>query len=188
MEKKILFILFAMILCSCSTDDEPVLPEKDTPTEEIPSEETSSDKPIHIDTEVSLETAPKDYVGYVYKYQDLDYEYLVTLNFDDRCEYSTVPDDTLKLMTTEALAQSCMFWPVVGNHLFYPTYSLSILDGLLISFEHCNALQDLAKSENGAMALVKLYKYFELDAKTTMHEWHETDITKRNLYFHKQHL
>lgn len=185
MRKNILFLLFVMALWSCSSSDEPTPPNPDTPSEETT---TPTDTPIHIDTKVSLDTAPKDYKGYVYKYNDLDYEYLVTLGFTPRCEYCTVPDDTLKRMTTEALAQSCMFWPVVGNHMYYPTVSESKYDGILISFDNCNVLQDLAKSENGAMALLKLYKYLEVDRSTYTRNWLETDITKCNLLFHKEHL
>ena len=143
-----------------------------------------------VDHEISLDTAPWDYTGYVYKYNDLDYDYFLSLGFDDRCEYATVPDDTLKRMTTEALAQSCMFWPVCGNHIFYPTNSLSVYDGIVISFEHCNALQELAKREQGAIALLKLYKYFQLgDFFNYKHNWYETDIRKLNDNItHKQHL
>ena len=143
-----------------------------------------------VDHEISLDTAPWDYTGYVYKYNDLDYDYFLSLGFDDRCEYATVPDDTLKRMTTEALAQSCMFWPVCGNHMFYPSYSLSVYDGIMISFEHCNALQELAKREQGAIALLKLYKYFQLGSLYDYkHNWYETDIRKLNNHImHKQHL
>ncbi len=152
---------------------------------------SSSDEDFQVvDHKISLDTPTWEYTGYVYKYNDLDYDYLLSLGFDERCEYATVPEDTLKRMTTEALAQSCMFWPVCGNHAFYPTYSLSIYDGIVISFEHCNALQELAKREQGAIALLKLYKYFKLgDFYNYKHNWYETDIRKLNdNIMHKQHL
>ena len=168
MAKKMLFCFLALMLWSCSSNNE---------------EPTMIDDSI-----ISLDTAPSEYQGYVYKYNDLDYDYLLSLGFTQRCEYATVPQDTMKLMTTEALAQCCLFWPVCGNHIYYPNGRFSIYDGLLISFEHCNALQELAKREQGAIALLKLYKYLKYKEFEYQHNWYETDISKLNDKRHKQHL
>ena len=163
-----LFCFLALMLWSCSSNN---------------------DEPTMIDDSIiSLDTAPSEYQGYVYKYNDLDYDYLLSLGFTQRCEYATVPQDTMKLMTTEALAQCCLFWPVCGNHIYYPNGRFSIYDGLLISFEHCNALQELAKREQGAIALLKLYKYLKYKEFDYQHNWYETDIAKLNDKRHKQHL
>lgn len=169
MAKKMLFCFLALMLWSCSSNNE---------------EPTMIDDSI-----ISLDTAPSEYQGYVYKYNDLDYDYLLSLGFTQRCEYATVPQGTMKLMTTEALAQCCLFWPVCGNHIYYPNSRFSIYDGLLISFEHCNALQELAKREQGAIALLKLYKYLKYKEFEYQHNWYETDISKLNdKRRHKQHL
>lgn len=176
MGKNLALCMLAFVLWGCSSDGNTIVDEPE-----------NGETPV-VDSDISLDTPPREYAGYVYKYQDLDYEYLVTLGFDARCEYSTVPEDTLNKLTTEALAQTCLFWPVVGNHVFYPTYQLSVYDGLLVSFEHCNALQELAKREYGEIALLKLYKHFKLGETETGRNWHETDISKLNQYYHKQHL
>ena len=142
-----------------------------------------------VDPVISLDTAPSEYKGYVYKYNDLDYDYLLSVGFDERCKYATVYEDTLKKMTTEALAQCCLFWPVCGNHIFYPNGSLSIYDGFLISFDNCNVLQELAKRDQGAIALLKLYMYLKYGNSEYKHNWYESDIAKLNDKIrHKQHL
>lgn len=171
MMKKMFLCLMVFALWSCeSHNDEPEVP---------------------IDHVISLDTPPSEYKGYVYRYQDLDYDYLYSLGFDGRCEYAKVPEETLKSMTTEALAQCCMYWPVVGNHLAYPTFSLSIYDGILISFKHCDVLQELAKREQGAIALLKIYKYLNM-IKPVNDDfdwyWHNKNIEDLNSILHKQHL
>lgn len=168
MVKKIFVCLMVFALWSCeSHNDEPEVP---------------------IDHVISLDTPPSEYKGYVYKYQDLDHDYLRSLGFDGRCEYATVSEETLKRMTTEALAQCCMYWPMVGNHFAYPSFSLSIYDGILISFNHCDVLQELAKREQGAIALLKIYKYFNLGNLDSDINYHEKNIEELNTQSHKQHL
>lgn len=168
MVKKFLFCLLVFSLWSCSSNnDEPQVPV----------------------SPISLDTPPSEYMGYVYTFNDLDYNYFLSVGFDKRCQLASIPQAALDNMTTESLSQCSLFWPLCGNHIFYPNGRNSIYDGILISFNHCNVLKELAKREHGAIALLKLYKFLKYKEFEYKHNWYETDISKLNDEIsHKQHL
>ncbi len=185
MEKLVLAIWAIVMLWSCSSGGNTIIEEPPT-TDTVPTDTIPADT-IFVDSIISLDTAPKDFKGEVFYYSHLNAELWATLNtYEEMCEAASIPDDVLKRLTTEGLAQSCMYWPLYGNYFAYPTFTLSIYDGIMINIEHCNALLELAKREQSGIALLKLYKYFQLgDHK---HLWDFVPIDQKNSVMHKGYL
>lgn len=69
MGKNLALCMLAFVLWGCSSDGNTIVDEPE-----------NGETPV-VDSDISLDTPPREYAGYVYKYQDLDYEYLVTLGF-----------------------------------------------------------------------------------------------------------
>lgn len=183
MRRILIFAIVAGVLCGCSSSGNSIIDEPEL------GDSLSVVDTVFVDSIISLDTAPKDFKGEVFKYPHLNREYWATLqSFEEMCEAASIPEDVLKRLTTEGLSQSCMYWPLYGNHFAYPTLSLSIYDGINISIEHCNALLELAKREQGGLALLKLYKYFTLGKQYI--GWDEMDypIDQRNNVIFKAYL
>ena len=145
---KKLFILLAILAVSCTEkiDDEIVPNGKN----EYKDPER---KPV---SELDQPMVDGEFTGYVYKYGFCNEPgfWHQFENYQQRIDMFQVPEDAMERLTTEGLAQTCMYYPL-RRDMWAFDYLHSYIP---MHMEIYNGLKELGKRAYGPAALLKLYE------------------------------
>lgn len=137
--KRLLFILLSLLMASCSSVSGDVFVSSNP---ETPNLQTKSVAKTYL-------------IDEPYSFEEIDNEqtWRANRNIDDKCTVCQVPEDILSEMSTKALVQTCLSFPLVGTHCFYN----NPIEAVLLLVDRCNFLAELILREDAAECLLDVY-------------------------------
>jgi hypothetical protein len=92
---------------------------------------------------------------YFYPVQPGTPEWSKLTSLDEKIAACQVPEDILKRLTTKALVDTIMTYPLMGNDVFY----IDPQSGLEENFAHANCVQELYTRQDAATELLTKYQW-----------------------------
>lgn len=145
---KKLLILLAILAVSCTEKiDDEVLPDEKNEYKD------PERKPV---SDLDQPMVEGEFTGYVYKYGFCNEPYFWHQfeNYQQRIDMFQIPEEAMEKLTTEGLAQTCMYYPLRRDMAAYPYLSTFIN----FHMEVYNGLKELERRAYGPAALLKLYE------------------------------
>lgn len=111
---------------------------------------------------------PDDYTGYIYPVRPGTPEWAALSDHEAMVRACEIPEDILSIMSTEALVQSVLAYPLISDMFAYDDWS----QGLEIVASHFNGLENLGNRQDNASCVVR--RYFELAEFGLDESYHES--------------
>jgi hypothetical protein len=92
---------------------------------------------------------------YIYPVQPDTPEWSKLTSLDEKIAACQVPEDILKRLTTKALVDTVLSYPLMGNNVFY----YDPQSGLEENFAHANCVQELCTRQDAATELLTKYQW-----------------------------